>query len=78
MSGTPPAIRSFSGAYGFLSNFHPSVVAFGDADYPTVEHAFQAAKTLAGEERERIRSAATPGAAKRLGRRVRRLIGTSA
>jgi hypothetical protein len=35
-----------------------------------VEHAYQAAKTLDLEARERIRKAPTPGEAKKLGRRV--------
>jgi len=38
--------------------------------YPTVEHAFQAAKTFDPAERELIRDANTPQTAKRLGRGV--------
>ncbi|MBN8867321.1 MAG: NADAR family protein [Solirubrobacterales bacterium] len=37
--------------------------------YPTIEHAFQAAKTLNLEDRRRIRMESTPGPTKRLGRR---------
>jgi ribA/ribD-fused uncharacterized protein len=66
----PAAIRSFSGPHRFLSNFFPSIVTLDGDVYPTVEHAFQAAK-VAREEREPFMDAATPGDAKRLGRRCR-------
>lgn len=38
--------------------------------YPTLEHAYQAAKTLDASQRELIRLAPTPGIAKRLGNKV--------
>jgi ribA/ribD-fused uncharacterized protein len=63
-------IGPFSGAFRFLSNFFPSPIEFEGLTYPTVEHAFQAAKTLKHAERERIRQLASPGEAKRAGRRV--------
>lgn len=63
-------IDRFVGEYDYLSNFHESPVMFGHFRYRTVEHAFQAAKTLGSEARGEIWRAATPGAAKRLGRRV--------
>jgi hypothetical protein len=63
-------IDSFEGKFAFLSNFYPSPVTHQGAEYPTVEHAFQAAKTLDAEERERVRASATPGQAKRMGQRV--------
>lgn len=65
-----PAITSFSGRYHFLSNFSASPIRFDGATYPTVEHAFQAAKTEDREARHKIARAATPGIAKRLGRSV--------
>ena len=68
MSGV---IDRFVGDYWFLSNFYPSPVTFNGVVYPTVEHAYQAAKTLDPAERERIRICETPGQAKRLGRRVK-------
>ena len=37
-------INSFRGQYGFLSNFHPAKTVFEGVEYPTSEHAFQAAK----------------------------------
>lgn len=64
------AIERFAGDYRFLSNFHPSEVALDGEPYPTVEHAFQAAKTLDAQQRAAIRRAPSPGAAKRLGRNV--------
>lgn len=63
-------IDRFAGEYAFLANFWESPVMFGDFRYRTVEHAFQAAKTVDLEARGEIWRAATPGAAKRLGRRV--------
>jgi ribA/ribD-fused uncharacterized protein len=56
--------------YEFLSNFHPATVRLDGAEYPTVEHAYQAAKTLDVLEREHVRSAATPALAKERGRQV--------
>lgn len=63
-------IDRFQGQYRFLSNFYPAIVTLGDDDYPTVEHAYQAAKSPYPRERRMIRLAATPGDAKRLGSRL--------
>jgi len=63
-------IEKFEGEYYFLSNFYYSDVAMDGRVYPTVEHAFQAAKTLVETERETIRNVETPKEAKRLGRKV--------
>ena len=65
-------IRGFSkkSGYEFLSNFYISTVAFEGSLYPTVEHAYQAAKSLDSETRRIIKIAKTPGAAKKLGRAV--------
>jgi len=63
-------INSFSGQYSFLSNFYPVKVQYGAYVYPSVEHAFQAAKTLDLAARERIRNAPTAARAKAIGRRV--------
>lgn len=63
-------IAIFDGKYMFLSNFYNASCTFEGKIYPTVEHAFQAAKTLIPEEREEIRKADTPGKAKRMGRAV--------
>lgn len=56
--------------FGCFSNFYPSIVTFEGESYPTVEHAFQAAKSLDVDERKKIRDAKTPKEAKRLGRKV--------
>ena len=63
-------ISEFNGEYSFLSNFYPSKITYGSIVWPTVEHAFQAHKTVHATQREAIRQAATPGKAKRLGRTV--------
>lgn len=63
-------IDSFSGKHRFLSNFYPCNVEFDMVTYPTVEHAYQAAKTMHHAERRLIEQAGTPGAAKRLGKLV--------
>lgn len=64
-------ISSFSGEHRFLSNFYSSPVTAPDRTvYPTVEHAFQAAKTLDTYQRAAIRQLATPGEAKRAGRTI--------
>jgi ribA/ribD-fused uncharacterized protein len=63
-------IERFSGPYAFLSSFHPSRVTLGGHDYPTVEHAFQAANTDDPDEREPIRRAPSAGQAKRLRRQA--------
>jgi ribA/ribD-fused uncharacterized protein len=73
MSQEAPAtgpIDRFHGDHGWLSNFWPSPIELDGATYPTVEHAFQAAKTLDLEAREPIRQTTSPGQAKRLGRKV--------
>ena len=64
-------IDRFDGEYAFLSNFYPSKITdVNDITYPTVEHYFQAMKTLRIEEREKIAAAPTPGQAKHMGRKV--------
>jgi ribA/ribD-fused uncharacterized protein len=66
------AISDFRGDYAFLSNFYAAVVTLDGVEYPTVEHAFQAAKTFDHGIRRSIRNAATPAIAKRMGRRLKR------
>lgn len=60
-------INDFHGKYFFLSNFDESLLWYNGKLWPTVEHAFQAAKVDA-ETAEKIHKADTPGVAKRLGR----------
>lgn len=63
-------IGPFDGEFEWLSNFYPTLVDYEGVEYPTVEHAFQAAKTDDVSERETIGLAKSPGRAKRMGRRV--------
>ena len=69
-SGFRRSIDDFQGDYAFLSNFAPAPVRLNGVQYPTVEHAYQAAKTLEPAEREKIRGASTPGLARKMGRKV--------
>ena len=63
-------IGPFDNEYRWLSNFYPSKVVFGGKEYKSVEHAFQAAKTLDDKDREWIASAIHPGEAKKRGKCV--------
>ena len=64
-------IDSFRGEYAFLSNCHPAQggIELEGAKYPTVENAFQAAKTPDVEDRKPFETA-TAAAARRMGKRV--------
>lgn len=64
------AITAFEGDYRFLSNFFPAEVEFEGLIFPTVEHAYQAAKTVDMMERRAIREAQKAGQAKRMGDHV--------
>ena len=64
------SIAVFNGEYAFLSNFYESKIVYKGITFPTVEHAFQAAKSLSEEEQAAISIAKTPSIAKRLGRKV--------
>lgn len=63
-------IESFSGEYRFLSNFYPSQVEFEGLVFSTVEHAYQAAKTVNVDERLLVQKAETAAKAKQLGKVV--------
>ena len=63
-------INRFDGAYDFLSNFAYSPITFKGKTWSTVEHIFQAAKTLDENMREQIRVTPTPEKARRMGKRV--------
>jgi len=63
-------VKYFRGRFFFLSNFYPTPIILDGIKYPTLEHAFQAAKTLDLEERMEILACPTPGRAKRAGKRV--------
>ena len=63
-------IDLFRGKYGFLSNFCVSKLHYGGVEYPTSEHAYQAAKTNEALEKKTISNLKTPGQARRYGRNV--------
>jgi ribA/ribD-fused uncharacterized protein len=65
-------IFRFVGKYRELSNFEPAVIEFGHMLFPTVEHAFVAAKSLDLKFRRVIAviPADKTGAARKLGRTV--------
>lgn len=65
----PNIINSFSGQYRFLSNFWLSPFIYQGIVYPTVEHFYQAQKTVYIFERQKIACLETPGQAKRAGRK---------
>lgn len=64
-------IDSFQGEYRFLSNFFLTIIKYEGIEYPSVEHAYQAAKSLDRNVRKRIAECSTPGMAKRMGKGVR-------
>ncbi len=65
-------IDAFTGRYSFLSNFSAAQVLLDGLPYVSVEHAYQAAKTIDSAQREAIRALTgyQAGMAKKMGRRV--------
>ena len=63
-------ITIFRGRWTRLSNFAACSIWFEGHIYPSVEHAYQAAKTHDLKEREEIRHLATPNQAKKAGQKV--------
>lgn len=63
-------IGPFRGEYRFLSNFHPAPIVYEAHPYPSVEHAYQAAKTLELARRPEV-VGLTAGRAKQWGRTLR-------
>lgn len=59
-------VNGFFNEFRFLSNFWYSEVVVDGVVYPTVEHAYQAAKFTDIEERTLVAEARTPGKAKRV------------
>ena len=74
-------INSFRGQYAFLSNFSAAKTMFEGMEYPTAEHAFQAAKALPVDKiivfdqevstRAFIRDFASPTDAKQYGKTIK-------
>lgn len=63
-------IFEFQGEHRFLSNFWPSPMLIEGLLYGSVEHAYQAMKTIVPLQRAYIASSSSPGIAKRRGRVV--------
>lgn len=61
-------IGPFKGEHRWLSNFWPALVKLDGFLYPTVEHAYVAAKTTDPMIRKVIQTTDKPGEVKRLGR----------
>lgn len=61
-------IGPFTGELRWLSNFWPALVKLDGQLYPTVEHAYVAAKTTDRMIRSVIQTTSSPGEVKRLGR----------
>jgi len=62
------AITSFTEQYRFLSNFWLTPINYEGMVYPSVEHAYQAAKTSLHHQRVHIAKLLRPGDAKRYAR----------
>lgn len=63
-------ILGFTDDYRFMSNFVPVWVVLDGAAYRSVEHAYQAAKTIYPDQRVQVACAPTAGKAKRLGQQL--------
>lgn len=63
-------IQIFRGEYAFLSNFYAAPIIWDSKAYATSEAAYQAAKTLDPNMKEKIRLASSPVETKRLGRKL--------
>lgn len=64
-------IDKFTGKYKFLSNFYLIPIEYEGVIYRSVEHAFQAAKTLDSKQRNIFRQCVTPADAKYCGRLIK-------
>ena len=66
----PDAIVRFRGEHGWLSNMEPCSVVVDGREWPSAEHAYQGQKTELDAEKELVRRAKTPKAAKSAGKKV--------
>lgn len=62
--------NSHSNGWSWLSNFALCSVLYDARMYPSVEHAYQAAKTVDQDMRDQVWRCATPQAAKRMGKQL--------
>ena len=65
------AIDKFEGEFAFLSNFYPSLVVYENVHYPTVEHAYQAAKSEDSSIRRIMAFHKYPAQAKKAGKYIK-------
>lgn len=63
-------IDNFKNEYAFLSNFYPCFIEYEGLRFPSVEHAFQAAKCKHAYDMIQFTVIPTPGQAKKIGRLV--------
>lgn len=63
-------IGPFINDWKFLSNFYPATVKYDGQKYKSVEHAYQAAKTLDETERSKFKGDIKASKAKTLGKKV--------
>jgi len=63
-------IGPFTKEWRWLSNFYECEIEYEGKMYPTVEHAYQASKSLHPETKEKIRLLKTPVEAKREGQKI--------
>ena len=66
----PKRINLFKDRYWFLSNFYPCDIRYEGITYPSIEHAFQAAKTISKSMKVKISHLARASLAKRAGRKL--------
>ncbi len=66
----PTIISSFRGPWAFLSNFYACNIVYEDLEFPSVEHAFQATKTLDDLRLPFTNADLKPGQAKAKGREL--------
>ena len=63
-------IRELKDKYRFMSNFWPAIVSYDGMSFPSVEHAYVAAKTTDRSTRVQICHIPTAGEVKRFGRKL--------
>jgi ribA/ribD-fused uncharacterized protein len=64
-------IKEFTGKCRFLSNFYLWPISHGGILFPSLEHAYQAAKTKDWDVAVRVSQCKTPASAKSMGRRLK-------
>ncbi len=63
-------IKDFRGEYSFLSNFYSCSITYGGINYPSTEHAYQAAKSLDFNVRLKISKLDSPAKSKQVGQNI--------